>query len=165
MRMSLGKGFIRRRLSLAVLAVASSVALVIGLGLTPASAANGPDRFIDAESGLCLDGNSGGASYTLGCLHPDGYQVWYGQDDSQGQRLISQNTGRCLDSNYAGAVYTSPCYYPDTYQDWGIFPDGNYWRIEDVQTQRCLDSNNAGQIYTNPCWYPDIYQDWNLGAP
>jgi Ricin-type beta-trefoil lectin domain len=162
MRMSLGKGYVRRRLPFAVLAVASSVALVASLGLTPASA-QGTTSWVDAESGLCLDGNDAGAAYTLGCLNPDGYQQWTAQDDTQGYRLISVNTGRCLDSNYAGQVYTNPCYYPDNYQDWGIYPDGNYYRIEDVRTLMCLDSNNAGQLYTNPCWYPDIYQDWSPG--
>ena len=56
MRMSLGKGYVRRRLPFAVLAVASSVALVASLGLTPASA-QGTTSWVDAESGLCLDGN------------------------------------------------------------------------------------------------------------
>lgn len=99
-----------RRLWLAV----ALAALALGVLPAPAAAAGSPNyRYVNLETGRCLDSNYAGNVYTLPC-NGGNFQNWGGVNTG---RLVNRETGLCLDSNYAGNVYTLGC-NGGRYQGW-----------------------------------------------
>jgi hypothetical protein len=119
-------------------------------------------RYQDDNTGLCLDGNYAGSSYTNPCYGGgDTFQDWaYEITQYNAVTLGSQQTGRCLDSNYAGNVYTSLCDGNDTFQNWSFGSQGTGFTIQNYQTGLCLDSNANENDYTDPCNWNNSYQNW-----
>jgi Ricin-type beta-trefoil lectin domain len=128
--------------ALAVLAAASCL-------YSPGALAADPLPWQNVATQRCLDSNSGGDAYTLGC-NGGGFQLWKEAQSGFGQRIRNQQTGRCLDSNTQGQVYTLPC-NGGAFQQWVIVYKGAGWEIKNVATGRCLDSNTSGQLYTLGC--------------
>jgi hypothetical protein len=174
---------ISRRRRAACTTLLGAVTLAVGLTVAPSAAqANvAPDpaasnftaavpalplsgyyiRYYDYNTGLCLDGNGDGSSYTNPCYAGgDTYQDWAYYITGITSTLQDEQTGRCLDSNYAGNVYTSPCDGNDTYQNWSFGGQGPAYTVQDYQTGLCLDSNSSENDYTDPCNWNDYYQNW-----
>jgi hypothetical protein len=71
-----------------------------------------------AKTNTCLDSNSGGSAYLLGC-NGGNNQSWRGGITNT--EVVNNATGRCLDSNYNHAVYTGTC-NGGNYQKWNFYP-------------------------------------------
>jgi serine/threonine-protein kinase len=124
--------------------------VVVGFTASGASAATGPLTWRDTATLRCLDSNSAGRVYTLGC-NGGGYQKWYDTKLVYGQQIRNGRTGRCLDSNTGGRVYTLNC-NGGAFQQWTLTYTGIYgWQIRNVATGLCLDSNAGGSVYTLGC--------------
>jgi serine/threonine-protein kinase len=60
-------------------------------------------------TGLCLDSNTSGNVYTLGC-NGGAFQQWTVTNQGRfGWEIRNVATGLCLDSNTSGSVYTLGC--------------------------------------------------------
>ncbi|MGW5050369.1 RICIN domain-containing protein [Actinokineospora sp. NPDC004072] len=116
------------------------------LGLGPVAAAEQGESVLSQQlrnvaTGFCLDSNTSGNVYTLGC-NGGNFQQWninFGE-------VRNVATGLCLDSNTNGNVYTLGC-NGGNFQRWSI--SGGEFR--NVATGFCLDSNTSGNVYTLRC--------------
>jgi hypothetical protein len=138
----------RRKFFLGLVAAVSALAAVmLGIGQAAPASASAGQRWIDFQTGLCLDSNYNGNAYTGGC-NGGNYQNWAVNYNSDGTgTIVDEQTGLCLDSNYNGNVYTGGC-NGGNYQNWHIYDLGLYATIVDAQTGLYLDSNYNGNIYT-----------------
>ncbi|MGQ5524168.1 RICIN domain-containing protein [Chitinimonas sp. PSY-7] len=131
--------------------------------LIPATA-QAASEFKNVATLRCLDSNSSGSVYTLGC-NGGNYQRWNLASNSYGIEMKNVATNRCLDSNTSGNAYTLGC-NGGNYQRWRhtyVSNGGGSWRITNVSTLRCLDSNANGGVYTLGCnggnfqhWYKRV---------
>jgi Ricin-type beta-trefoil lectin domain len=111
--------------------------------------------FRDVATLRCLDSNTSGNVYTLGCNNGN-FQNWIFAGSGRTTTLRDVSTGFCLDSNTNGNVYTLPC-NNGNFQNWRVENSGR--RLVDVATLRCLDSNTNGNVYTLPCNNGN-FQNW-----
>lgn len=110
----------------------------------------GPWTWQNTATLRCLDSNSSGSVYTLGC-NGGRFQLWTNTPLNFGDQIRDLATGRCLDSNTSGNVYTLPC-NGGAFQQWTVRNTGIFgFEIRDVATGRCLDSNTSGNVYTLGC--------------
>jgi hypothetical protein len=157
MRIFQRQGTGRRLLWRGAAAALALVALATGALSAPAAADGFPNyRYVNLETGRCLDSNYAGDVYTLPC-NGGNYQRWYFTFNYQRWTIRNNQTDRCLDSNYAGDVYTLPC-NGGNYQNWGGINTGVLFNW---QTDLCLDSNYAGDVYTLGR-NGGRYQSWQL---
>jgi serine/threonine-protein kinase len=119
----------------------------------------------DVSTGLCLDSNTSGHAYTLGC-NGGSFQKWAViRRSATVVNLRNLATGFCLDSNTAGDAYTLGC-NGGNFQNWTVihrrgdrgFP--NVVSLKNVSTGRCLDSNTSGRLYTLGC-NGGNFQNWH----
>jgi hypothetical protein len=141
----------RRWAAWLALPVAATVLGVFGL-VVPAQAA-GPYWWRDVATQRCLDSNTSGSVYTLGC-NGGSFQLWTWTGSSSSVEHRNFATGRCLDSNTSGSVYTLGC-NGGNFQRWRR--SGQQWI--NVATGRCLDSNTSGSVYTLGC-NGGAFQHW-----
>jgi serine/threonine-protein kinase len=122
------------------------VATVLGVfGLVDAVQAAGPYTWRDVATQRCLDSNTSGRAYTLGC-NRGSFQLWTWNGSSSSVEHRNFATGKCLDSNTSGSVYTLGC-NGGNFQRWRR--SNQQWI--NVATGRCLDSNTSGRVYTLRC--------------
>lgn len=133
----------RRAVMRVVMPMLIAAAAVFGM-VAPAQAA-GPYTWADVATGFCLDSNTAGSAYTLGC-NGGSFQKWTWTGGSASVEHRNLATGLCLDSNTAGRVYTLGC-NGGNFQRWRR--SGQQWI--NVATGLCLDSNTAGNLYTLGC--------------
>lgn len=111
--------------------------------------------FRDVATLLCLDSNTAGNVYTLGC-NGGNFQNWIFAGSGRTSTLRNVSTGFCLDSNTSGNVYTLRC-NGGNFQNWQVGGSGG--RVVNVATGLCLDSNTAGRVYTLQC-NGGNFQNW-----
>jgi len=110
----------------------------------------GPWTWQNTATLRCLDSNSSGSVYTLGCNGGD-FQLWTNTPLSFGDQIRDKATGRCLDSNTSGNAYTLSC-NGGAFQQWTVTYKGTFgFEIRNVATGLCLDSNANGNVYTLGC--------------
>jgi Ricin-type beta-trefoil lectin domain len=127
--------------------VAATVVTAAGVtvfGLSGPAQAAGRDWWRDVATQRCLDSNTSGQVYTLGC-NGGSFQLWTSTGLSSVQ-LRDYATGFCLDSNTEGSVYTLTC-NGGNFQRWQR--SGQQWI--NVATSKCLDSNTDGKVYALGC--------------
>ncbi|CAO5186246.1 putative xylanase [Frankia sp. AiPs1] len=143
-----------------VTSLGATVALLLTLGLAGSAQAASGRTFVNLATGFCLDSNSKGEVYTLGC-NGGPYQGWsLGSTAFNGVvTLRDQATGRCLDSNADRKVYTLGC-NDGSYQKWTVNNGGFGTRtFRNLATGFCLDSNGGRKVYTLGC-NDGSYQKW-----
>ncbi|WP_438007578.1 ricin-type beta-trefoil lectin domain protein [Sorangium sp. So ce321] len=119
----------------------------------------GPWTWVNTATSRCLDSNSSGGVYTLGC-NRGSYQLWRNTPSTYGDTIINAQTGLCLDSNPSGSAYTLAC-NGGSFQQWTVTYKGTYgWEIRNVATGLCLDSNPGGSVYALGCNNGN-FQRWN----
>jgi serine/threonine-protein kinase len=139
-----------RKTLIAGVAAAVVTAVTLVASATGAWALNGgPWTWQNHATLLCLDSNSSGNVYTLGC-NGGNFQLWIDSQNSLGDQIKNYQTGRCLDSNTSGSVYTLPC-NGGTFQRWIVTSTSRGFQIKDTATSLCLDSNANGNVYTLAC--------------
>ena len=113
-------------------------------------------RWIDYQTGRCLDSNANGDVYTLPCNGGSYQQWWIGPDFE----LCDYQTGRCIEA----LGQDIHAYFPsgDLSQSW-YFRKGVSIPVYEVQNQQytalCLDSNSSGNVYALGC-NGGPYQAW-----
>ena len=134
----------RKSVKLVAIIAVLTVAASIGIS-SPAWAAN-YGSYQNVWSGACLDSNSAGEAYTLGC-NTGYYQDWDLQFISgTSYYLKNRATLLCLDGNSAGNVYTHSC-NGGTNQRWRrVYPtSSSRGQWINVATGKCL----TGSVYTD----------------
>jgi len=125
------------------MAIVAALAVAATAGISsPALAANYQSYRNDWTDATCLDSNSAGEAYTLGC-NTGSNQDWDVQFISgTSYYLKNRATGLCLDGNAAGKVYTLSC-NGGTNQRWRRVGSPGQWI--NIQTAKCL----TGSVYTD----------------
>ena len=147
------KGAGRKTLAVAVLPLVIAAGAAVA-GPSGSAMASSTTRLQDVATLFCLDSNTSGNVYTLGC-NGGNYQNWILRPavgfGSGFYNIVDNQTGRCLDSNASGSVYTLGC-NGGTYQVWHVSPGlGRPSTLQDESTLFCLDSNTNGNVYTLGC--------------
>ena len=110
----------------------------------------GPWTWQNTATLRCLDSNSRGSAYTLGCNGGD-FQLWTNTPLNFGDQIRDKATGMCLDSNTSGSAYTLSC-NGGAFQQWTVRFTGTFgYEIKNVATGLCLDSDASGSVYTLGC--------------
>ena len=115
-------------------------------------------RWIDYQTGRCLDSNYNGDVYTLPCNGGPYQQWWLGPDFE----LCDYQTGRCIEAQGQDIHAYFPSGDPS---QWWYFDKGVGVPVYQVRNQQytalCLDSNYNGNVYALGCnggpyqaWFP-----------
>lgn len=119
-------------------------------GKSESALSGGPWTWVNTATQRCLDSNTSGSVYTLGC-NGGAFQLWTNTPLAFGDQIRDAATGLCLDSNTSGSVYTLGC-NGGAFQQWTVRYTGSFgWEIRNVATGFCLDSNTSGHVYTLAC--------------
>lgn len=140
----------RRYLKLAAITATLVVAATTGI-VSPASAAN-YGSYKNRRQGACLDSNSSGEAYTLGCNSGSNqdWDIQYIIDNLY--YLRNRATDLCLDANRSNQAYTHAC-NGGTYQRWQRVGSG-YGQWKNWQTDKCLTSSvytTKQAVFTDDC--------------
>jgi Ricin-type beta-trefoil lectin domain len=150
---------VRRYLKRVAITTALGVAATIGIS-SPAWAVN-YGSYQNRRQGACLDSNSSGEAYTLGC-NTGQYQDWDIQNISGNlYYLKNRATGLCLDANSSNKAYTLSC-NGGTNQRWTRVSSG-YGQWKNYQTGKCLESSvyaTKQDVFTANCDSTDQTQLW-----
>lgn len=157
---------VRRRLLLVLAATGTATMFATGTS----QAAISSDTILRSwATGVCVDSNSRGDAYAIGC-NGGTYQTWFVAGTGLrgcghygcGPFVVLRNdaTDRVLDSNSAGAVYTNPS-NGGSYQKWVMTGNDTVTQFENVQTELCLQTNGDGRLFTTGCG--SNYQNWKQG--
>jgi serine/threonine-protein kinase len=131
---------------------------IVGFFTPPVFAQPAPTQiFKNLATGFCLDSNSEGEVYTMGC-NGGSYQKWINIGTPDTVIYEDLATGFCLDSNSEGEVYTMGC-NGGSYQKWINIGTPDTVIYKDLATGFCLDSNSEGEVYTMEC-NGGSYQKW-----
>jgi hypothetical protein len=141
-----------------------SVAATIGIS-SPAWAAD-YGSYQNRRQGACLDSNSSGEAYTIGC-NAGQNQDWDLQNISGSlYYLKNRATGRCLDANSSNRAYTLSC-NGGTNQRWQrVYPGSSnvYGLWKNSQTGKCLTSSvytTKQDVFTDTCENTRQTQLWD----
>jgi hypothetical protein len=150
---------VRRYLKRVAITAALAVAATIGIS-SPAWAAN-YGSYQNERQGACLDSNSSGEAYTLGC-NSGYYQDWDIQNISGNvYYLRNRATDLCLDANSSNKAYTLSC-NGGTNQRWVRVSSG-YGLWKNYQTGKCLTSSvyaTKQAVFTDTCDSTRQTQKW-----
>jgi hypothetical protein len=140
-------------------------------GLPPFTGSSLPTTttLTDAQTGLCLDGQTG-AVQSDQCDGQASQQWSVTAAGNPDVVIANTQTGQCLDSSYpdpanppVSSIFTSPCDGSSLTQHWfltgGGGPGGSFVLVN-MRTGRLLDSNDAGAVYGHTA-NGGNYQNWS----
>jgi hypothetical protein len=113
----------------------------------------GPYWWRNVATLRCLDSNTSGQVYTLGC-NGGSFQLWTWTGARTAVEHRNLATGFCLTSSPSGLILAHPCHGQNS-QKWRR--DGRRWI--NVQSGKCLDSNTLGEVYSHVC-NGGNFQNW-----
>jgi|SRR5919202_990229 serine/threonine-protein kinase len=95
--------------------IGGAIVVTAAIAMT-AVAVTPPETYQNVSTGKCLDSNTDGKVYTLGC-NGGSFQKWTVIRTGSYIKFKNLATGKCLDSNTDGKVYTLAC-NGGNFQNW-----------------------------------------------
>lgn len=143
------------RTSLKRVAIMSVLTIAATIGVSSPAWAVDYATYQNRRTTVCLDSDSAGNAYTLGCNNGSN-QDWDLQFISgTSYYLKNRATGRCLDANSANSVYTLSCNGGNNQRWRRVYPSSSvYGQWINVQTGKCLTATNLSgkhAVYTSVC--------------
>ena len=149
------------RKSLKQFAIITSLTVAATIGISSPALADGTTRYQNRWNQACLDSNSAGDAYTLGCNTGDNQKWNYQFISGTSWYLKNMATKRCLDANSANSVYTNSC-NGGVNQRWRRLDNGQWIN---VKTGKCLAatvySPARHAVFTAVCVESDDTLKWS----
>jgi len=164
--------------------IATLAAMMLGIGVTSASATGGPPHNFygwhlqNVGWGWCLDSDANGNVYSNPCQHANLYQEWNVVGSGSSWQIQDVATNRCLEvftSQYDGYNYlkTVSCNYTDDRQIWAWWPGDIAAQFQHQNIpEGCLDGAWNGPHLTpvdgsqiGTCVSGNKYQNWTAINP